>query len=817
MPYNKQSLVCFASTVLLFAAGGMPLSAQVASEVIEAEPVPRPSGGLTASPREDLFRIANLVYDQAQAEKTDMQERRRLLELAYNRYVNYRKQFPAEGYAQQAMYREALILIELNKRAEAQKTFEELTRTYKTGPFVAASAYRLATLDYETKNYQRALSYYSMTAKESDKPELKLSARYMVANCYLMLNRKNDAVATFNSVISDPQVTPALKNSALLAVAALDVEANRLESALVTYTNIAGAKDVDAVSLGTALLQGAALALKLNKPQVAEKFYNQILTSASLRDYHGQAQVGIMEVLYHQKKYDAVLREMSRNASAIEKSLDTRRSLLAGQSALNLKKYTDAISHFSKVEQLAPLTEMALESAYRRLLCSQELKLPNWEQSVKSFMDTYSRKFPDSPYIHLVRVMQADGLSANDPQKAGQLFKQVDVTKLPVEMRADVLYKQAWVLSTVNDRQGALRALDDFIMQYPADKRLAEALVLRGAVYARQGDEVSAMSDFNRVIKTHPKEEIAAVAWQRAAQLYSEKQDTANMIKYYEGLIKNFPKAKPAAIAEANYMIGKGYFDQKKYEKAVGYLEEARTVRPDRYRDPANNYLVYSFYELKDTEKLRSVYDRLRNENYDAAKALPEAVPAWLGAQCFAFKDYNGADSYLTMAADIAEPQRTKSVIWSTLAKARLRTGKYDRALKAVDFYLDAEKAPNRRAQGLLDKAVILARMKKLDEAQATAEEALTIGMEGPIKATLNIILGDIAYARKNYEEAGRLYGTTAALFTSDRELKPQALYKAAVSLEKAGKNEAAAQYAKDLKTEYPNWKPTEDIFDPIS
>ncbi len=816
LPGNFRLSPVFCAAVLA-CGSSLPLHAEVGAVIVDDD-APAPSGGsLQASPREDLFRIANMVYDQAQGQSANPAERQRLLTLAEARYADYIDKFPTEAYTEQAYYRRALCLMELGRLADAQSVFRTIVDRYRKGPFVAASAYRLASMNFQGRNYKSALEYYTLAMQESDKPELKLDARYRIARCYLMMNRKAEAASTFSALASDPAATPVFRNASLVSLAALDVEANRLDSALGIYEKIAVSPGVDSRSLGGALLQGAAVALKLNKPEKAEAFYSSILKDAKLGEFFPEAQVGLMSVYYSQKKYNEVLREMRRNPMAIQPELEGRRALLAGQAAFSLKKYVDAISYFGTVERLSPLSDIAFESAYRRLLCSQEMNLPNMDRTVAAFLDTYGKRFADHPYIHMVRVMQADELSSKNPAEAGKLFRQVDTLKLPASMRADVLYKQAWVLASSNDRVSALKALDEFISQYPSDARLAEALVLRGEMFMQTNDEVGAMSDFNRVIASYPKKEVAATAWQRAAQLYLAKQDTPNMIKYYEGLIGNFPKTKPAAIAEAHYMIGKGYFDMKDYAKAVSHLEEARNLHPAKYQEPANILLVTTFYQLQDAPRLRTAYDRLKRDNRQAAASLPESIPAWLGSQCFALKDYAGADSYLTMASDVQEPQRTKKVIWATLAKARARIGKFERALKAIDFYLDAEKAPGRRAQGLLDKAVILSNMGKNEDARKAAEEALQLGVEGPVKATLNITLGDIAYALGQFDEAARLYGTTASLFTSDRELKPQALYKASVALEKAGKKEEAKQFSDDLQKEFPRWSPRENIFTPTN
>ena len=118
---------------------------------------------------------------------------------------------------------------------------------------------------------------------------------------------------------------------------------------------------------------------------------------------------------------------------------------------------------------------------------------------------------------------------------------------------------------------------------------------------------------------------------------------------------------------------------------------------------------------------------------------------------------------------------------------------------------------PYRKADALLDKASILLGMTKYDEARKVAEDALTLGVEGPLMASLKIVLGDICYAEKKFDEAAKYYGTTAELFVSDKELKPQALYKAAAALEKAGRSQEAGQFRSTLDKEFPGWKPNEN------
>ena len=78
--------------------------------------------------------------------------------------------------------------------------------------------------------------------------------------------------------------------------------------------------------------------------------------------------------------------------------------------------------------------------------------------------------------------------------------------------------------------------------------------------------------------------------------------------------------------------------------------------------------------------------------------------------------------------------------------------------------------------------------------------------------ASLKIVLGDISFAEKKYDEAAKFYGVTAELFVNDEELKPKALHRTAQALEKAGRKAEASQYRNRLQSEFPEWKPEESI-----
>ncbi len=133
--------------------------------------------------------------------------------------------------------------------------------------------------------------------------------------------------------------------------------------------------------------------------------------------------------------------------------------------------------------------------------------------------------------------------------------------------------------------------------------------------------------------------------------------------------------------------------------------------------------------------------------------------------------------------------------------------GLYKKALAAAQHYVSVEEQPYRRAEGMRDLAQILIGLDRQQEAIAQAQAAIELGVDGPIKSSLFLALGDAYYSMKQYVDAAKYYGRTANI-VSDEQLKPVALYKIIHALKRSGNNQEAQQYEQMLKTQFPEWQP---------
>ncbi len=769
------------------------------------------SAPLRSSPR-DLLDIADNLYSQAQAPevKSNPDEYKQSMNLAAEWYAKFIKASPEDSRIPLAMYRMADCLMQADRKAEAFPIFADI-QSRDNGEISAAAAYRLATEAYKTKDWPNAERFYKSVIQRSSKANLKTDAAFRLARITQERGDKDNAIAQFRIIYKDPKASLSLRQSSAIILAGILTSAGQYDEAFQIYRDLVSMDIADPNTMGRCLVQAATLASRLNFHDEARKYYAKIEHDPNLKSFIPGGQIGIMTGLYKAKRYKDItdIHEMGTHPFN-DPAQEARRKMLVGLAYYKQNNLDRAKILFSGAENAVPGTELAMEAGYRKLLCINGIDKANFVPAAISFLNAYATAFPASVWPEMVRLQAAENLYDKNPAEAAKFYMSINFDRLPAKLRPSILYKAAFAIGKAGNRESSVKLLDEFINKNPSDQRLPVAFAYRGTQYVQLNDENRALSDFETVIKRWPRNDAAATAWQQMAFIYKRRQDIDKMIQSYEGLVTNFPKTTPAALAEARFMIGRAYLDKKQIDKAIPNLEEARTLNPKQFDQHVAVLLVLAYYQQQDVQnisKLQSALEDLGKKYPDSLKTIPEAIPIWVGRTAFNQKDYLAADKYLTLATKNDESQSVKKDVWLRLARARLALKRYDRALVAVNHYLDMETKPYPQADALLDKANILLGLNNYAEARKAAEDALALGVEGPITASLRLVLGDVSFAEGKYDDAAKYYGTTAEVF-ADKTLKPQALYKAAEALEKAGRVNDAVRYRAKLQQEFPDWKP---------
>lgn len=813
----NRSFYCF------LALGMLPLplvSAQTATEEDDA---------LVVNPEADAYAIAEHLYAQARQPGVDVQSRRKAMLRAAELFADFVAKYPASAQVTKALYLQAVCLEEAGDKAKSEAALEKVAGRRNGGEFAAAAAYKIATQAAARELWERARNFYMITVRESGRADLRNDAIYRLGRAHLQLGQKAEAEERFKTLVMDKSVAAPIANASLYALAQLKTEAGNHADAYAYFTQLLQRKGLEESMRGMATLQAARLASRLNKPQESQKWYAELAKLRGMEKYAGEAQMETLLNLYKNGDYQGVVKQISGNYATLDDpAKEARRALIVGQSFMELKNYNRAAQWFEVAEQAQPRTALAADAAYRRLVCAQQTRSVNFFSLAQRYLSTYAAPGQSTatlPCNDLVRLMYADRMMLADVNEAARQYNALNFDNLPESVRADAMYKKAWC-SSQSGTGDSIATLNQFITTYTQDARMPEALALRGSCYVKMNNISAALADFERVVNEYPQSPAVPMCWQRAAQAVAAK-DPAKMIHYYEGLIKCQHRGiKPVAIAEAHYNIARAQYE-KDPAAAIPHFREARTINPEQYGAAVDLSLVHCYFKLQDAENLRETLIILERNNPASYGALPPAVPRWCGWMCFQSKNYLDADKYLSdavsraprevyVAADGTRKERAavEPLVWKTLARARLELRQYERGLEASEHYVSMETQPYRKAEGMRDRARLLIGLNRTEEARKLCEDAIALGIDGPIKSSVFITLGDAYYAERQFADAAKYYGRTANV-VSDKDLKPLALFKISQALRRCERAGEAAQYEEALHKEFPNWmpEPNEAVF----
>lgn len=778
---------------------------------------------LVPNAQKDSFDIALQLYEQASSRKDDVAQQRADYARAAELFGQYVQSYPKAADRDKALYLQATCLEEAGDLAGSNERLGVLTNTMK-GEYAAAAAYKLGMQALNRNSWEKAVGFFKFVIRESRRAEMQNDAWYRLGRALLQQGNRKDAESAFKRLTDSRGVDTRLTHAALLALAQMKTDDRADAEAYTLFTRLLNMPDVDKATRGAATIQAARLAARLGRDQEAQSLYEKIESTEDMAQYRAEAQLDTMTRAYKRKDYEAIIRQVTQSYHALnDPEKEARRALIVGQAYLELERYEQAAQWFEMVEKYQPGSSIGADAAYRRIVCAQHLREVNVLSLAQKFLNNYAAvgsPVENSPLCDWVRFIYADRIMPADAEEAARQFDAIRIEQLPAANRADAEYKKAWSASR-GDTYDPIPTLNHFIATYKEDTRIPEAYALRGSCYAKQGKIGEALRDFDYVIAHFPESDVIPACWQKAAQ--ASTGDVQRMVRYYEGLISCRGRVKPAAIAEAHYSIARALYDTQPAE-AIPHFKEARTINPEHYASMVDLSLVQCYFKLKDAENLQTALEELKKANPSSYNALPPAILRWIGWMCYQKKQYPAADRFLTDAL-AREPKETylapdgtkkerpqvEALVWKCLARSRLELRQYQRGYEAAQHYLSMENQPYRRAEGMRDMAQLLLGLKKPEEARALCEEAIAMGIDGPMKSALFISLGDTYYAQKNYDEAAKYYGRVANV-VSDQELKPLATYKLICTLAHCGKEAEAAQYRDTLKKDFPGWRAPHDV-----
>jgi tetratricopeptide (TPR) repeat protein len=517
--------------------------------------------------------------------------------------------------------------------------------------------------------------------------------------------------------------------------------------------------------------------------------------------------------------YDGVIDYYNRHSETLPPgNVRPKMLLLVGHAYRQRKSYARAVEVYLIIEQYHKDTDESFEAGYWKLYCFYLLGDKELGEFANGFIARYTPIKGDHELLTLARLIRADFFfNKTDFNQAALSYTDLKIEKLPEKLRPGTVFNMGWAQAESGRHQDAVVTFTRFLTDFPGHEFSPKALARRGMANKDARDLPKAKADFELVTKVFPTSDACEIAWLQLGLIGMEMKDAKASIAAFETLLKKFPKT-PAA-AQAQYGIGRGYFDQKAYDKAIPALRRSFEIDSKTYFDKASQMLMLCEYARQNADELAKTID-----GYLAAKpegVVPANILKWLGLKLYGAEEFKKAARYLELAATPETPENTEPVVWIYLAMSQLPAGNYDQSVAAADNYLKSNPDPSSKARALITKGRAQLGKGTFDAADATAQEALGFVKDGKLQAELLILEGDIYNAhgddlakqtqidaaRAKWQAAVGKYAVPSQVFEDD-QVTPEALHKAALTFDKLGDTAQAQKLRQQLKQRYPKWQP---------
>ncbi len=759
------------------------------------------NGALESNPANDRYTRIHNFYSAAVA-TTD----RRTSEQYYGRCIplieDFLRVYPSHKNAQAVTYYLGEANFKIGEMDRANVVYKKVVDKYKKGPFVAASAYRLARNKYSESKFEEAAVYFGLTANNAKDKADRNKSMYFQAQCLTRAGKFKEAMPVYGSVAAANGHNP-YREPAAMTYAKLLLQDEQYDKALQICESLLVPSQDEDTKAEAAYYAGVATS-NLKDEKKALRFFRMSLNSNSQK-LKGRAQTGVMGILYANKDYEGVLKETNSGRYPMIPKYKAKQGLMVGNCYFMKKKYASAISYLIDVETNDKGSEIAFEAGYKKLLCYYNIKNDQIADKVDRFLANYAVGRGKHRFIHQAILMKAESLFAQQSYKeSAKAYTAINSNLIDEKYLQELMFKRGYSLAKVENHAGAANAFTAYVDKYPESKNVNDAYLLRASAYVSLDDKGRALRDYDHVIKTAPKTKNAAIALQRSAKIQMIKEKYEDMAKRCETLLKNFPDLTPKTKAYTHFLAGRGQFKAKKYEEGLEHFDKSLKLDATAFPQQIGMYRVVGYFTLRDVKGTTKALEQA--EEAGIRKKIPLNVYRWLGGEYYNIEEFKKSSEYLRKGVERGKPEATPLSIWRILSKAQLKAELYQDAYLTLTILLDLEEDKPKKVDALLDKAKVESALGKTGDSKATAEAALEMNPTGRTQAELLKVVGDFYYLIGETKEAANRY-VLLVDDAEDLEFHPQVLDRLSRCLEKLGDASESSKYLNQLKKGYPRYK----------
>ena len=615
----------------------------------------------------------------------------------------------------------------------------------KMGKWNNTDYYQVGYAYYKRNDFDNAIQYFNKIIGK--KNTVSQNAYYHLAECYLNIDKKNEALNAFKAA-SEMNFNPQIKEDAALNYAKISYETGNpyenvsdvLQNYLKKYPNSKSFNEINELIVSSFInnknYEGALNYLKSKNTKENLAFTYEVSLYRGIQLYNekkldlalpyfnkskkskdfsisNKGQYWEAETLFLLEEYEKSLFEFKDLKKDIQDNSFPLIDYNIGYANFKLKQYSDATNSFKEFLSKSYTDDEINYDAYLRLGdCYYANR--KYEQSINAFNSVIKNEALQADYAQY-QIGMCYGFLEDDNSKIKALTSVLDNYEVS-NLKDDALYQLATTFTKIKENKKAHQAYDRLTKKYTNSNFVPKALVRQGLLYYNENKNSKALEKFKWVASKYPNSEDAFQAVRSAKNIYVDEDRLDDYVKWTKSL--KFIEVSDNELENSSFAIAeKKYFEEKRPVAIAALKKYLKKFPKGKNNLKANYYLADVLFKEQLFDDALKTYELVLKSGVTEynEEALTKIAQIYLEKQ-----NYKKATPILSQLEKVANTTENIQFAQSNLMKCYNKTNEYNLAINYAKKVLSLEKLN----EGLeLDAKTTIARTSIINKDFSTAKE----------------------------------------------------------------------------------------------
>lgn len=619
----------------------------------------------------------------------------------------------------------------------------------KRGKWNNTDFYLLGYSYYKIGAFEQAIGQFNKIVNGTN--AVAQNAYYHLAECYLKLDKKSEALNAFKNAAS-MEFSADIKKDAFLNYARLSYEIgnpyepvpqvimayletypkdnneeelkNLLVDSYITSKNFAGAMKLlkdnpsfadEATYQKVAYFRGVELFTDGDYKDAVDAFEIAVKKNGTNK-IKGKSQYWLAESLYRLNQFNEALAEFNSFKRDYKNLVGSEVQLInynLGYTYFKLKDYGNAVTFFKSAANNAELEDAIKTDALIRLGDTYFVS-SNYTAAISAYDEASKLNGPERDYAVYQKAMST-GFLGNNRAKIEQL-NAFNSRYGNSSLRDDALFELANTYVKTNKEAQGLATYDKVLQEFSTSRFAPQALLRQGLVHYNANRNEQAIGKFKHVVAEYPNSQEALQAVSTAKLVYVDMGKVDEYAEWAKNL--DFVEVTDSELEEASYEAADRKYVEGKTDQAIKSFESYLKQFPNgAHATQANFTLAQLYFGQGNKQKALPHYKAVAQQGGGefVEQALTRVCEIYVGNA-----DYKNAIPYLQQLEKEAEISQNRTFAQSNLMKGYYEQKDYTKTLAYANKVLAVPNIDNRIKS---DAKIMIAKSAIETGDEALAEE----------------------------------------------------------------------------------------------